>query len=383
MKYWEFRNEAGTSSLYIYGEISDETLWGEEVTPKGFKEELDACRGTLDVYINSGGGSVFAGQAIYTMLRRYEGSVVVHIDGVAASIAAVIAMAGDRIIMPENGMMMIHNAWARTTGDATKMRKMADTLEKLDGTIRDVFASKTGKDADLIAEKMAAETWFNAAEALEIGLIDEIEAGRKVAASIRGDEMTINGQSFDLKPYKNPPRNAVESVEIVYGPPCSGKSTYVRERAKDGDLIYDYDALVRAMTPQDKRDTQKTVAHEIAIGVRGLMINRIAETESGAKRAYIITRWPTDNLREQLNGLDVTEHRMDATREECLDRLEHDDSRDDKSAWAKIIDNWFSDHANEPDNGGEGQPVEENNALNIQRSQFQALRRKILETTND
>lgn len=385
-KFWNLKNESGKTELYIYGDIEAVQFWGDELTPQVIQQQLDGCSGPLDVYINSGGGDVFAGQTIYNMLKRYNGAVTVHIDGLAASIASVIAMAGDRIVMPENALLMIHNAWAISEGNAGEHRRMADELERVDVLIRDVYAARSKQEPQAIADYMAAETWFTAAEALEAGLVDEIEANKAIAASLRGDVLTINGEQVDMSRYSNPPRAAVQSVEIVYGAPCSGKSTYVREHAMEGDLFYDYDALVRAMTTEDKRGTEKTVAHEVAIGVRGLMINKLADEKCAAKRAYIITRWPTDNLREQLAGMDVVEHRMEASREECLSRLESDDTRTDKVAWRDIINRWFDEHAdesNEPDNGGESQPVEDSNlALMDQRRQFQALRRKILDTTD-
>lgn len=385
-KFWNLKNESGKTELYIYGDIEAVQFWGDELTPQVIQQQLDGCSGPLDVYINSGGGDVFAGQTIYNMLKRYNGAVTVHIDGLAASIASVIAMAGDRIVMPENALLMIHNAWAISAGNAGEHRRMADELERVDVLIRDVYAARSKQEPQAIADYMAAETWFTAAEALEVGLVDEIEANKAIAASLRGDVLTINGEQVDMSRYSNPPRAAVQSVEIVYGAPCSGKSTYVREHAMEGDLFYDYDALVRAMTTEDKRGTEKTVAHEVAIGVRGLMINKLADEKCAAKRAYIITRWPTDNLREQLAGMAVVEHRMEASREECLSRLESDDTRTDKAAWRDIINRWFDEHAdepNEPDNGGESQPVEDSNqALMDQRRQFQALRRKILDTTD-
>ena len=205
-KFWNLVREQERAELYLYGEIAGAQDWGDEVTPMALKEELDACGGKpLDIYINSGGGEVFAGQAIYTMLKRYPGEKTVHIDGIAASIASVIAMAGDRVIMPENAMMMIHNAWSICVGNAADMARMAGDLAKLDGVIAGVYAVKTGKPEEEIAAAMDEETWFTAAEALEFGLCDEIEAGKAVAASIKDGHLYINGQDIDLAKYKHRP----------------------------------------------------------------------------------------------------------------------------------------------------------------------------------
>lgn len=207
MKFWNLERGEKSAELYIYGEIAGTQDWGDEITPQMMQEQLNALDGAdLDIYINSGGGEVFAGQAIYSMLKRYSGKKTVHIDGIAASIASVIAMAGDKIIMPENAMMMIHKAWSVCIGNSDDMQKLANDLIKLDGVIAGVYAAKTGKEAEEIAEAMANETWFTAAEAVEYGIADEIEDGKAIAASISGDILSINGQSIDLREYKNPPK---------------------------------------------------------------------------------------------------------------------------------------------------------------------------------
>src|SRR5690606_6275695 len=119
--------------LLLYGPISDFSWWGDEVTPKQFKEELDALGdiGELRVYINSPGGDVFAGQAILSMLKRHSARKVVYVDGLAASAASIVAMAGDTIRMPRNAMMMIHNAWTITAGNANDLREVADALDRV------------------------------------------------------------------------------------------------------------------------------------------------------------------------------------------------------------------------------------------------------------
>jgi ATP-dependent Clp protease protease subunit len=200
-KCWKFRNEAGRCALTIYGYIEAVPFWGDEITPQTFKEELEACSGPLDVFINSGGGDAFAGHAIYNILKRYEGETTVYIDGLAASIASVIAMAGDRIIMPANALMMIHDAWGGTTGNAGVHRKLADSLDTLDATIAQVYADRSGGETQTFADWMDAETWFTAAEALEAGLVDEVEENKRVAACLRGDVAVINGQDVDVRRY--------------------------------------------------------------------------------------------------------------------------------------------------------------------------------------
>ena len=202
-RFWNFVNKEDGAELTIYGDISNRSWWGDEVTPKIFKEELDKCRGDLAIFINSGGGDVFAGMAIYNMLTRYDGKKTVHIDGLAASIASVIAMAGDEVIMPENAMMMIHNAWTICRGNRNDLRKLADEVEKIDGLIADTYARRGNRTGAEYAAMMDAETCFTAQEAKEAGLIDTIEEGKRIAASMDGDFLCVNGIQIDIDRYRN------------------------------------------------------------------------------------------------------------------------------------------------------------------------------------
>jgi ATP-dependent Clp protease protease subunit len=136
----------------------------------------------ITVSINSPGGEVFAGLSIYNMLKRHPAHITTRIDGVAASIASVIAMAGDEIIMPENAMMMIHNPAGAALGTSSDIREMADALDKISGSLVSSYASKTGLAREKIEAIMAAETWLTASEAVELGFADKIEKPVKIAA---------------------------------------------------------------------------------------------------------------------------------------------------------------------------------------------------------
>lgn len=214
MKFWNFKNkDKDTGELMLYGEISNSTWWGDEVTPKDFKKDLDALGEirNLNIYINSGGGDVFAGTSIYNMLKRHNAFKTVYIDGLAASIASVIAMAGDKVVMPKNAMMMIHRAWTGLYGNANEFKKMAETLEQVDTSISTSYENKTGLEVEEIKELMEDETWFTAEEAVEKGFADEIEEEKLLAASIDGAFLMINNQKFDMKKYKNMPE--IEEVK--------------------------------------------------------------------------------------------------------------------------------------------------------------------------
>jgi ATP-dependent Clp protease protease subunit len=155
--------------IYIYESIGEG--WYGGITAKSFSESLKELGDVkaLDIYINSPGGSVFDGIAIFNQIRRFNGERIVHIDGIAASIASVIAMAGDEINIADNGMMMIHDPWSMAFGTADEMRKMADSLDKVRNTILDTYVAKTDGKRDEISEMMTAETWLSADEAVEKG----------------------------------------------------------------------------------------------------------------------------------------------------------------------------------------------------------------------
>lgn len=210
-KFWQIRAaaEEGAGELLLYGEISDSTWWGDEVTPKQFREDLQALGDIkeLRVYINSPGGDVFAGSAIYSILKRHAARKVVYVDGLAASAASLVAMAGDRITMPVNAMMMVHNPWMVVIGDAQLMRKAADDLDKIRESMIAVYQARTGLEQERIVELLNAETWMTAEEAVELGFADEVEEAKQVAASVAGaGRLVVNGVEVDLAKFRNPPK---------------------------------------------------------------------------------------------------------------------------------------------------------------------------------
>ena len=185
-KLWNFKAEGERAGvLTLYGEISDETWFGDEVTPKTFGKELAALGklDRLDIYINSPGGDVFAGFAIYNMIKRSAAEVVAHVDGLAASAASIVCMAADKIVMPKAASMMIHNAAAGTYGNKTKLRKMADELERVDGQMAAIYAERSGMDVAEAARMMNEETWMTGEEAIAVGLCDELDDTQAVACA--------------------------------------------------------------------------------------------------------------------------------------------------------------------------------------------------------
>ena len=207
--FWEVKAASEkVGEVFIYGDIVSEKWFESDVTAKGFQEDLEALGDidTLNVYINSYGGSVFQAQAIYTILKRHPASVNVYIDGLAASAASLVAVAGDTVYIPENAMMMVHWPWSLAIGNASDLRREADALDKIGESMVAAYLAKTGDalTGETLAELLDAETWMTAQEAVEYGFADELVEAKEIAAS---------GDPEWLKRYKNVPENVLEMAQ--------------------------------------------------------------------------------------------------------------------------------------------------------------------------
>ena len=187
-KWYNIQNKAGeTADIYIFDEIG---TYG--VTAQDFISEIKGLKDMpIDLRINSLGGDVFDGMAMYNVIKRREAKTTVYIEGIAASIATIIALGADEVIMAENSLFMIHNAWGGTSGEAKDMRKTAETLDKITSELTDIYVKKTGLSYDALAEMMDEESWLNAQEAFDLGFIDTISDSIKVAAK------------YDVSKFKN------------------------------------------------------------------------------------------------------------------------------------------------------------------------------------
>jgi ATP-dependent Clp protease protease subunit len=189
--------------VYLYDVIGES--WAESgTTGKAFADDLKklGALDTLNVYINSPGGSVFDGVAIHNVLRRNAARKIVHIDGLAASIASVIAMAGDEIRIAANGMMMIHDPWSIAIGSAAEMRKTADSLDKVRETILVTYVERATSSEETLSAWMTAETWFTAQEAVDAGLADTLTEKVEMAALAK----------FDLSSFARVPASLTEAA---------------------------------------------------------------------------------------------------------------------------------------------------------------------------
>ncbi|WP_409346754.1 head maturation protease, ClpP-related [Paenibacillus sp. MBLB4367] len=191
-KFWKFKAAAdgkkNEGSLFIYGEIVSYQWDDSDTTAQSFKKDLDALGdiGTLHVYVNSPGGSVFEGVAIHNILKRHKAKINIYVDGLAASIASVIAMAGDTIHMPENSMMMVHNPWTMAWGNATDFRKAADDLDRIGASMSESYLSKAGDkmEPDTLKNLLDNETWLSAKECFDYGFCDVVGEANQAAACV-------------------------------------------------------------------------------------------------------------------------------------------------------------------------------------------------------
>lgn len=207
-----------------------------EIGPFGIRDRdvaqilRDVNTSLIVVNVNSPGGDVFHGVAIYNLLAQHSASVEVRVMGLAASAASLIAMAGDTVRMAPSSMLMIHNAWTFAAGDKHAMTEIAATLDKIDGELAATYADKSGMDLDDIVQAMDDETWYTAEEAVDAGLADEIMSkGADDAASARMD--------FDLKNFRNVPK----------GLKAPKRSAKVKQKAADAQPERDFSPVLAAL----------------------------------------------------------------------------------------------------------------------------------------
>tara|TARA_R100000963_G_C4632839_1_gene97523 strand:+ start:69 stop:1145 length:1077 start_codon:yes stop_codon:yes gene_type:complete len=214
--WFEFENDASSKSadIWIYSEVG-----GYDVNAQSFIKELqDVKDKDLNVHINSLGGDVFDGLAIYNALRNHKKNVTIKVEGIAASIASVIAMAGDNIEMAENSLFMIHNPFVMAGGDANELRKTASVLDKIRDEIAKIYLTKSSQDIDTLVGLMEAETWFNALEANELGFANGITEPIKVV------------NNYDISKFNNITHNKINSI-------INNKSEIMAKEIQENEIV--------------------------------------------------------------------------------------------------------------------------------------------------
>ena len=212
-KFWNWvKNEEGRT-LYFDGYIAQDSWFDDDITPKQFKSELTNSEGDIIVWLNSPGGDVFAASQIYNMLKEYDGKVTVKIDGIAASAASVIAMAGSEILMSPVAMMMIHNPATVIFGEASDLQSGIEMLSEVKESIINAYEQKTSLPRNKISKMMDAETWFSAQKAVELGFADKVlyEDSGEVTDGFIFDKVTVTNALMRKIP-KIKETQAVENI---------------------------------------------------------------------------------------------------------------------------------------------------------------------------
>ena len=218
--FWRWKNQASKQEervLELYGTIAEESWFDDDVTPQMFRNELFSGKGPITLWINSPGGDCIAASQIYTMLMDYPDDVTVKIDGIAASAASVIAMAGTKVLMAPTALMMIHNPATITMGDHEDMKRAIEMLDEVKESIINAYEIKTGVSRIKLSHLMDAETWMNANKAIELGFADDVLKDEKQS------EPTFSAYAFSRKAVatnllnkmaeKNKPIQAEESLK--------------------------------------------------------------------------------------------------------------------------------------------------------------------------
>lgn len=190
-KFWNWKNQTSPPDadectervLEIYGTIAEESWFEDDVTPQMFRDELFAGKGPVVIWLNSPGGDCIAASQIYSMLMDYKGNVTVKIDGIAASAASVIAMAGTEVLMAPTALMMIHNPATMAFGDHAEMQKAIEMLSEVKESIINAYEIKTGLSRSKLSHLMDDETWMNAKKAMELGFADGMLEDEKKSPS--------------------------------------------------------------------------------------------------------------------------------------------------------------------------------------------------------
>lgn len=224
-KFWKWKNQMATEdrTLFLNGTIAEESWFDDDVTPQLFKDELNSGTGNITVWINSPGGDCVAAAQIYNMLTNYNGKVTIKIDGIAASAASVIAMAGDTVLMSPVSTMMIHNPATIAWGDHAEMQKAIDMLNEVKESIINAYVIKTGLSRSKLSHLMDAETWMNANKAIELGFADGLttdddleDRGTVEVTDVLFSCKAVNNTLFNklTAKYSKPKQGIVKQAEI-------------------------------------------------------------------------------------------------------------------------------------------------------------------------
>ena len=241
--------------LELNGTIAEESWFDDDVTPQLFKDELNAGNGDITVWINSPGGDCVAAAQIYNMLSNYKGKVTVKIDGIAASAASVIAMAGDTVLVSPVSMLMIHNPATIAWGDHAEMQKAIDMLSEVKESIINAYVLKTGLSRPKLSHLMDAETWMDANKAVELGFADEIMARAKAEPEKEPEEGEGDTGEEEEKEKKSPPAPS----SMLFSRRAANNALLNKMAAKYGGDKPKADIQAQAQIPAADTETGRSV----------------------------------------------------------------------------------------------------------------------------
>ena len=210
--FWHWSNDGSERTLRINGTIAQESWLDDDITPAMFREELNATAGPITIWLNSPGGDCIAASQIYAMLMDYPHDVTVKIDGIAASAASVIAMAGTRVLMAPTALMMVHNPATMAFGDHTDMEKAIDMLASVKESIINAYEIKTGLPRKQLSRMMEEETWMDAEKAIELGFADGILRREGQAAVMNSAPLLFSQRVVDAALVNRLTHDGQESV---------------------------------------------------------------------------------------------------------------------------------------------------------------------------
>ena len=260
-KFWNWKKvknqETGAEErvLELSGTIAEDSWFDDDVTPQLFKDELNAGSGDITVWINSPGGDCVAAAQIYNMLSNYKGKVTVKIDGIAASAASVIAMAGDTVLVSPVSMLMIHNPATIAWGDHAEMQKAMDMLSEVKESIINAYVLKTGLSRPKLSHLMDAETWMDANKAVELGFADEIMARAKAEPEKEPEEGEGDTDGEEEEEKKFPPSTS----SMLFSRRAANNALLNKLAAKYGGEKPKADIQAQAQIPAADTETGRSV----------------------------------------------------------------------------------------------------------------------------
>ena len=326
-KFWKFQDvvETNGTELVITGPISDESWFGDEATPSQLRKELAEYKGqNLTVSLNSGGGDVFAGLEMYNALRELDAEVTIRVDGLAASIASIIAMAGNKIIMSPGALMMIHRPSVYAGGNVDDLDKAKQVLLKIEESITPIYAERTGLDKEKIAEMLEAETWMTADEAVELGFANEAIHLEKadLKATIQN---ALNGNfAFSMQATKDSIKSLAEKLES--------------EDQEDVAKPIEAETLNQAQADDDSEEAEEEVKTDVAEDTDETVIDEpVIEEVTNTLEAETNEIVEEDTM-EDVALSQVLEPKAQATVEVKADMKSYLKSKDAMEAFAHVLE---------------------------------------------